>query len=37
MRNITLFDFDPAYVEEGCRELGNLQGRLGVLRGARQP
>lgn len=25
-----LFDFDPAYVEEGCRELGKLQGRLGV-------
>jgi len=25
-----LFDFDPAYVEEGCRELGNLHGRLGV-------
>ncbi len=25
-----LFDFDPAYVEEGCIELAKLQGRLGV-------
>ena len=25
-----LFDFDPAYVEEGCIELGKLEGRLGV-------
>ncbi|MEE8473983.1 MAG: metallophosphoesterase [Myxococcota bacterium] len=26
-----LFDFDPAYIEEGCRELGNLRARLGVF------
>ena len=25
-----LFDFDPSYVEAGCRELGLLEARLGV-------
>ena len=25
-----LFDFDPVYVEEGCRELGGLEGRVGT-------
>lgn len=26
-----LFDFDPAYIEAGCRELGRLRARLGVF------
>jgi hypothetical protein len=26
-----IFDFDPAYIEEGCRELGKLEARLGVF------
>ncbi|MDH4016614.1 MAG: metallophosphoesterase [Actinomycetota bacterium] len=26
-----IFDFDPVYVEEGCRELGALRARLGVF------
>jgi predicted MPP superfamily phosphohydrolase len=25
-----IFDFDPSYVEAGCRELGRLEARLGV-------
>jgi predicted MPP superfamily phosphohydrolase len=25
-----IFDFDPAYIEEGCRELAKLEGRHGV-------
>jgi len=25
-----LFDFDPAYVDAGCRELGRLRARLGI-------
>jgi hypothetical protein len=25
-----LFDFDPAFIDEGCRELGRLSARLGV-------
>jgi len=26
-----IFDFDPEFIEEGCRELGELRGRLGVF------
>ena len=26
-----IFDFDPAYIEAGCRELGKLDARLGVF------
>lgn len=26
-----IFDFDPAYVEDGCRRLGGLRARLGVF------
>ena len=26
-----IFDFDPEFIEEGCRELGLLRGRLGVF------